>query len=136
MSGTASTDPLPAGPALLAAALAGGVAAFQVALAAGAPWGAAAWGGGNPGVLPPGLRAASAGSAAVYVLLAAAAASRRFPPRGRRRVLGVASGVMVLGTALNLASPSGVERALWTPVAAGLAVTLWLAREAGPRRAG
>ena len=32
------------------------VAAFQVALAAGAPWGAAAMGGANPGVLPDELR--------------------------------------------------------------------------------
>ena len=135
MSSTVSTARLPAGPALLATALAGGVAAFQVALAAGAPWGAAAWGGGNPGVLPPGLRAASAGSAVAYVLLAAAVASPRPPTQGRRRVLAVASGVMVLGTVMNLASPSGVERALWTPVAAGLAVSLWLARGgAGARR--
>jgi hypothetical protein len=35
---------------------------------------------------------------------------------------------MVLGTVMNLASPSDIERALWTPVAAALAVLLWLAR--------
>jgi hypothetical protein len=35
---------------------------------------------------------------------------------------------MVLGTLLNLVSPSGVERMLWTPVAAALAVLLWLSR--------
>ncbi|HET9880007.1 MAG TPA: hypothetical protein VFQ81_11990 [Candidatus Limnocylindria bacterium] len=36
------------------------IAMFQLALAAGAPLGAMAWGGGHPGVLPPRLRVASA----------------------------------------------------------------------------
>ncbi|WP_432536980.1 hypothetical protein [Kineococcus arenarius] len=124
---------LPGRSAVAACALSGGVAAFQVALAAGAPWGAAAWGGANPGVLPPGLRAASAGSAAVYALLAVTAGSALVPPRARRRVLTGAAGVTALGTALNLASPSLVERALWTPVAAALTVLLWRARPAPGR---
>ncbi len=41
-----------------------GVAAFQVALAAGAPWGAAAWGGAKKGVLPTEFRIGSVISAA------------------------------------------------------------------------
>jgi hypothetical protein len=36
-----------------------GIAAYQVALALGAPFGSAAWGGAHPGTLPPGLRVAS-----------------------------------------------------------------------------
>jgi hypothetical protein len=36
------------------------VAVFQLALALGAPFGKAAWGGAHDGVLPPRLRAASA----------------------------------------------------------------------------
>jgi hypothetical protein len=118
----------PSRPADIATILLGGVAAFQIALVAGAPWGAAAWGGANSGVLPPSLRVASAGSALVHVLLAVTAGSTLVPARRRHRVLAVASGGMVLGTVMNLASPSDIERALWTPVAAALAVLLWLAR--------
>jgi len=44
------------------------VVAFQVSLVAGAPWGAAAWGGSQPGQLPAGLRVASAFSAAFWLL--------------------------------------------------------------------
>ncbi|WP_432494595.1 hypothetical protein [Kineococcus gypseus] len=110
------------------------MAAFQLALAAGAPWGAAAWGGANPGVLPAGLRAASAASAAAYGLLAVTAGTALVPARARRRVLTGAGALMVVGTALNLASPSPVERALWTPVAAALAVLLLRARGAAPAR--
>ena len=104
------------------------MAGFQIALAAGAPWGAAAWGGANPGVLPRGLRVSSAGSGLVYVLLAVAARSTLIPVQLRRRILTIAFGGMVVGTVMNLASPSNIERALWTPVAAALAVVLWLAR--------
>jgi hypothetical protein len=112
----------------IAALLLSGMAAFQIALAAGAPWGAAAWGGANPGVLPRGLRVSSAGSSLVYVLLAVAARSTLMPAQLRRRLLTVASGGMVVGTVMNLASKSNLERTLWTPVAAALAVVLWLAR--------
>jgi hypothetical protein len=114
----------------LVAVLAGGVGAFQVALAAGAPWGAAAWGGANPGVLPDGLRVASACSVLVYAALAVTAGTDLVPVRARRRVLTVAAGVVAVETLMNLASPSGVERAVWTPVAAALTVLLWWARPA------
>ncbi|WP_432483013.1 hypothetical protein [Kineococcus esterisolvens] len=87
--------------------------------------GAAAWGGANPGALPPGLRAASAGSAVAYALLAVTAGSALVPPRARRRVLTGAACVTALGTVMNLASPSLPERVLWTPVAAALTVLLW-----------
>ncbi|WP_432519545.1 hypothetical protein [Kineococcus sp. SYSU DK006] len=124
----------PARPVVVTAtALTGVVAAFQLALAAGAPWGGAAWGGANLGVLPPGLRAASATSAVVHGLLAATTATPLVPARARRRVLALASGTMVVGTLLNLASPSPVERVLWTPVAAALAVLLALSRGPRPR---
>jgi hypothetical protein len=112
----------------IAALLLSGMAGFQIALAAGAPWGAAAWGGTNPGVLPRGLRVSSAGSGLVYVLLAVAARSTLLPAQLRRRILTVASGGMVVGTVMNLASPLNIERTLWTPVAAALAAVLWLAR--------
>lgn len=104
-----------------------GVGAFQVALTAGAPWGASAWAGQAPGVLPVPLRAASAVSALVYGGLAVVVVSPRLGPDVRRRVLTGASLLMVLGTAANLATPSPVER-LWAPVAAALAVVLWRLR--------
>ncbi|MCI0679398.1 MAG: hypothetical protein L0Z63_10210 [Actinobacteria bacterium] len=43
----------------IAVVLLGVVTLFQLALAAGAPWGVAAWGGRHPGVLPTRLRIAS-----------------------------------------------------------------------------
>jgi hypothetical protein len=109
-----------------AAALLAVTAAFQVALAAGAPWGAAAWGGTHPGVLPAGLRVASAGTLVVYGPLAAVAVGRLGRPATRRRVLRGASGLMVLGAVMNAASPSTVEK-VWVPVTAALAVLLWRA---------
>ena len=112
----------------IAALLLSGMAGSQIALAAGAPWGAAAWGGANPGVLPRSLRVSSAGSGLVYVLLAVAARSTLMPAQLRRRILTFASGAMVVGTVMNLASKSNIERTLWTPVAAALAAVLWLAR--------
>lgn len=124
-----------AGPRTLASSasvvLLSAVGAFQVALAAGAPWGAAAWGGAHPGVLPSGLRGSSAVSALVYLGLGLVAGSRRngvVSPTARRRTLTVAAGLMVVGTVANLASPSVVEKAVWTPVAAALAVLLWRTR--------
>src|SRR5918997_1038494 len=49
------------------------IAGFQAALAAGAPWGAAAYGGAHSGVLPESLRTSSSVAAAVYLLFAAVA---------------------------------------------------------------
>ncbi|CAI3793630.1 hypothetical protein [Pseudarthrobacter sp. MM222] len=113
----------PAGKA--AAALLLGVAGFQAALALAAPWGSAAYGGGNPGVLPHSLRTASAGACGVYLLLAAAAGTSFVPAALRRRVLYGTAGLMVVGTLMNLASPSLIERMIWTPVTAALVVLLW-----------
>ncbi|MDQ0851411.1 hypothetical protein QFZ65_003349 [Arthrobacter sp. B3I9] len=123
-----SGSAVPAGKA--AAALLLGLAGFQAALALGAPWGAASYGGGNPGVLPDSFRTTSAGASAVYVVLASAAGTSLVPPVLRRRVLYGAAGLMVMGAAVNLASPSIVERMIWTPVTAALAVLLWRAAKA------
>ena len=116
----------PAGRASLA--LLAGVGAFQVALAAGAPWGAAAWGGAHPGVLPSQLRVGSAVSAVVYLALGAVVRSGVVGPSTRRRILTGAAALMLVGTLANLASPSMVEKAVWSPVAASLAVLLWRTR--------
>ena len=56
--------------ALVFAVVAGGVVAFQFALALGAPWGAYAMGGSFPGRFPPPLRAAAIVQGVVIGLLA------------------------------------------------------------------
>lgn len=113
---------------MAATGLLAAVGVFQVALAAGAPWGAAAWGGSHPGVLPDTLRVSSAVSGVVYGTLAAVTSSAVGGPTLRRRLLTGAAGLMAVGTLMNLASPSLVEKALWSPVAATLAVLLWRTR--------
>jgi hypothetical protein len=112
----------------VALTLLAGVGAFQVALAAGAPWGAAAWAGQTSGVLPTSLRIASGVSVLVYGGLAGLVATDRPGSSTRRRLLTGASLLMALGAVGNLASQSPVER-LWAPVAATIALLLWRVRE-------
>lgn len=91
------------------------IAAFQVALAAGAPWGRAAWGGQHSGRLPARLRTASGVAAGVWALAATAVAME----------IGWATwtmaGLLALGTVMNLASSSPWERFGWAPFAAAVA---------------
>jgi hypothetical protein len=135
MASTAAPQHPPTGAdGKVAAALLLGVAAFQVCLAAGAPWGVASYGGSHAGVLPMSLRRSSAVASVGYGALAVVAGTRVLEPVWRRRVLTGAAPVLGAGTVLNLASPSLVERLIWTPVAAALAVTLWRARAAIPAR--
>jgi hypothetical protein len=103
------------------------VGAFYLALAAGAPWGAAALGGQTPGVLPTSLRVVSVVSVLVYGGLGALVVTDRLGSTARRRLLTGASLLMGLGTVANLATQSPIER-LWAPVAATLAVMLWRLR--------
>lgn len=133
----------PVGPAIVSpaarasAALFGGLAVFQVGLAAGLPWGVAAWGGAHSGHLPTGFRLASAASAVVWAAIAVELAAPRLTRpehqghqghRGRRRLLTVLTAVMVLAAVMNAASPSPVERAIWTPFALVQILLLWAAR--------
>ena len=114
-----------------ASLLLAGVTAFQVSLAAGAPWGHLAWGGSHDGVLPTRLRVASAGAAVLWGAVTVAVATQR-PPSARAQTIllrGVC-GVSVVGAALNLASPSPAERALWAPETAAVAVLTWRAARA------
>jgi hypothetical protein len=113
-----------------AAVFFGGVAAFQLCLAAGAPWGAAAWGGQHPGVLPSRLRRASAVSAVALAGMAVVAAQEVWPPDPwRRRALRGAAAYLTVGVVANAASRSPVERAIWTPgTAVGAALTWRAAR--------
>ncbi|MDH4119941.1 MAG: hypothetical protein OEX04_20665 [Acidimicrobiia bacterium] len=104
------------------------VALFQILLAAGMPWGAAAWGGQNPGVLPNRLRVSSAVSGAVvfpllalYVIDAAGLAQISWLPGSGRTAMWVLCGFFVLGTLMNAVSRSRIER-IWAPVNLVLAI--------------
>ena len=107
-----------------AAALLLGVATFQALLAGGAPWGRAAYGGARTGVLPNSLRVSSAIAAVLYAVLAAAIGTRIAPDVIRGRITSGTSALMIVGSIMNAASPSVVERIIWTPVAALLVITL------------
>ena len=128
----------------LAAVAAGGflvVASFQVALALGAPFGAAAWGGERTGQLPSDLRVASAFQAGFWSLAALTVLARgRFerspvPFSASRWGTWALVALLALGTVMNLASSSGWERFGWAPVILALTlVCTKLARtEAGQR---
>lgn len=106
----------------------GGLGLFQLAVAAGAPWGRVCYGGAHPGALPARLRAVSAGASVIYTGLAYAVTSPRMPVRARRRLLTGIVGVMGVATIVNGISPSWPERAIWTPTSALLAVSAWRAR--------
>jgi hypothetical protein len=117
-----------------AAALCAGTAGFQAALAAGVPWGRAAWGGARA-ELPNELRIASGGASLAWATTAAALLAYsgdlgdgRFRGHGRlRRVAWGVTAVGGAGTLLNLATPSRIERTVWAPTSLALAV---LARHA------
>ena len=114
--------------ALIAVALIGALVVFQLALALGAPYGAAAWGGRNPGVLPRNLRIASAVVGIVVyplmaaVILAAAGLVRDdWLPIDPTVAMWILTGFFVLGAVVNAISRSAPER-IWTPVSAVLAI--------------
>lgn len=100
---------------------------FQLALALGVPWGAAAWGGAHEGVLPTGLRVAS-GVAGVVVYPAIgwllAVAGGLVDPGWEAPVwaLWVLVGFFGLGAVVNAISRSRPER-IWAPVSLLLAIT-------------
>ncbi len=109
---------------------------FQVALAAGAPLGRAAWGGGHTGALPQQLRVASLVAAAVWVLAGLVLLRRAghlaglLPWPVAQWGTWIVAGLLVLGTVMNVASPSGWERYMWGPFAATLAVLCFLTARA------
>jgi hypothetical protein len=107
--------------ALLYAAVSVGVVAFQVALAAGAPWGAYAMGGAFPGQFPPALRIAALVQAALIAGMATIVMSRAeliFAGWSRvsRWLVWVVIVLVAVSLVLNLITPSPDERAIWTPI--------------------
>jgi hypothetical protein len=99
-----------------------GVIAFQLALAAGAPWGEYAMGGGFPGQFPPELRVAAIVQAVILALLTMVVLARAgvaLPrwSRTSRWIIWVVVVFSALSLVLNLITPSASERAIWAPVA-------------------
>jgi hypothetical protein len=107
--------------AFLYAVLSAGVVAFQIALAAGAPWGAYAMGGASPGQFPPVLRIAALVQSALIVGTAAIVLSRAGLilagwSRVSRWLVWLVVAVMATSLILNLITPSAGERTLWAPI--------------------
>ncbi len=114
--------------AALFAVLVAGVVAFQLALAAGAPLGAYAMGGGTPGVLPGRLRIAAVAQAAILALLALVVLSDAgfiLPDLAAAYpwAVWVALAFSAVSLVLNAITRSARERRLWLPVAIVLFVT-------------
>ena len=113
---------------IVAVALLGVIAIFQAALALGAPWGDAAWGGQNPGVLPRNLRIASGIAAVVIypliILLVMAGAGLiddGWLPVDITIVMWILAALLAVGAVMNAISRSPRER-LWAPVALVVAI--------------
>ena len=113
-----------------------GIAAFQVALTAGAPIGRAAWGGAHER-LPRNLRVASAVAAFVWMLAAlivlagAGFEASPIPVSVADSATWALGGLLLVGAAMNLLSRSRLERLIWAPVALVLAALTVIVASAG-----
>ena len=99
-----------------------GVIAFQLALAAGAPWGEYAMGGAFPGQFPPELRIAAIVQAVILALLAFIVLARAGVTLPRwsktsRWAIWIVVVFSAISLVLNTITPSARERAIWMPVA-------------------
>jgi hypothetical protein len=108
--------------AVVFAAVSLGVVAFQLALAAGLPWGAYAMGGAFPGQFPPAMRAAALVQAAFLVVTILVVLARQgiiLPSwfRASRWLVWVVVALGLVSLVLNVATPSSGERMVWAPVA-------------------
>ena len=116
------------GPALAARVFMGLTALvvlFQLALAAGAPWGRYAMGGAFPGVMPTPMRVAAVVQAIVLLAVGLVVLSRAglVLPRWRRVsrwLTWIIVGLLGVSVVLNLITPSPMERLIWAPMAAVL----------------
>lgn len=114
--------------AILATVLLLAITGFQLGLALGAPWGAAAWGGQNPGVLPQPLRIASGVAALVVypliialVLASARIIDDRWLPVDGTPIMWALAAVLGVGAVMNFVSRSPPERR-WGAVALTIAL--------------
>jgi hypothetical protein len=114
------------GAAIAAVVGFGVIAAFQLALALGAPFGRAAWGGGHVR-LPGRLRVASAVAIGIWILAAMVVLGRvgyasPLAPGVFRWAIWILVGLLAIGAIMNFASRSRLERLIWGPVGAVLTV--------------
>jgi len=98
------------------------VVGFQLALAAGAPWGEYAMGGRAPGRFPPAMRVAAVVQATVLAVLAIVVLDQAgVVTLGWTAALPwlawIPVAVSLLSAVMNAATRSRVERRLWLPVA-------------------
>ncbi len=129
---------LPTAAAIVAAALCVGIVAFQLALAGGAPWGRAAYGG-QRAELPVRLRVSSAVAAVVWAGFALVVLRRvqlvgwaPLPDGWLPAAVWVGVALGAAAVVLNAITRSRVERAVWLPTSALLlAATVTLALTAG-----
>jgi hypothetical protein len=116
-----------------------GLAAFQAALALGAPLGRASWGGVHEGKLPRGLRIISGVAVGFHVLAALIVLGRGgyrvapLPGGVLRWGTWALAGLLLAGAVPNFASSSKWERFGWGPVTLILAVLCrFVALRGGP----
>lgn len=113
-------------PSLIAAVVAllafAALVVFQLALALGAPWGSAAYGGRNPGRLPASLRVSSVVAAVVWTAVALVVARAGgipvwapLPDAWLPVAVWVVAGLLALSVVLNAITRSRIERAVWLP---------------------
>lgn len=101
---------------------------FQLALAAGAPWGSLAMGGRYPGRFPPSMRIAALVQIGIYGAMGAVVFARAgliLPELfdASRVAVWVVVAMMALAVVLNVITTSKLERRLWAPVAVVLLAT-------------
>ena len=100
---------------------------FQIALAAGMPWGHLAMGGRYPGKFPPNMRVGAVVQGALIAFLGMIVLSHAgvaFPGLANlsNYLIWVAVAISVISLVLNLITQSKWERILWAPV--GLLMTV------------
>jgi hypothetical protein len=116
---------------IVAVVLLGIITLFQLALALGAPWGAAAWGGRHPGRLPGRLRVASAVAALVIypviglsIIITSSPVQVTPVPVTGEVWMWVFAGLFTVGAIANFASTSRIER-IWGPVSLASPPAAW-----------
>jgi len=104
---------------------------FQLALAAGMPWGRLSNGGKFPGRLPKGMRFASvfqAGILAVFGVIVLTKSGSIYPQWvvASKTAIWVVVAFSALATIMNLITPSKWERIIWAPVSIIMLITVIL----------
>ena len=108
------------GAAIVYAIVTAGVVAFQIALAAGAPWGAYAMGGASQGQFSPALRVSAVVQAVLLagmavVILARAGLILPGWSQVSHWLVWIVVALTAFSLVLNLITPSAGERAIWLP---------------------